>query len=281
MDIYWFLKLFLGILGIVQGREFVVQSGTDHDHWHHTQADDPENRLSSASYPESAFSLTDSVYSTAGSTSLSSYIDTSMSDTSSVRPTLLSESSDQKDTRNGKPRYHSDPQRTAVTISQIPEDETNTTPVSFISEPILSSSTKVKQATPPPLSKRTHASKKNNLNVPSDIKCDLMRESGGNFIDVHPVINITDKPRSSGQGPVPPLSPAVSRKQYRNDSFGASDKRLPRGPFGIRLEEDQMKRERVQQRQLVQDLSFLHDSPASSPGKLCMPPFVISISSWS
>ncbi|OQV20529.1 hypothetical protein BV898_05573 [Hypsibius exemplaris] len=278
--------------------------------------DDPEHRLSSASFPESAVSdsLTDSVYSTAGSTSLSSYIHhhccSSSSDTASflsdsssyVRPTPLETGV----VRVGKPRYHSDPMTVAVSgpllTGSTTASTTNTTgtctcitpQASSISEPIhllpvaACGATAIATATaaggtaaqcPPAVVAETVSSSASALPgktavagiIPHGLKEVVIRESGGQFFGI---VSSDQQQQLDGRngGAMPKIADAATalqQKDYRSDSFRRSEKRLPRGPFGARLEEDQLRREhqqQQQQRQLIQDLSFLHDSPASTPG---------------
>ena len=177
-----------------------------HSHQHHptwdstvaATLDDPEHRLSSASFPESAISLTDSVYSTAGSTSLSSYIDaTSLSDSSSAvgaaaRPTMLTDhgcgggaaadggGGDGKDEPGGprvlfgKPRYHSDPMTVAGGPHLHPTTGIIATQSASISEPILL----------PPAVKASDQNAASVRSPPHMLKEVILRESGGQFFGV-------------------------------------------------------------------------------------------------
>lgn len=232
--------------------------------------DDPENRLSSASFPESAVSLTDSVYSTAGSSSLYSYMDHGDSTTQS---SLSSEGErGTSEPKDRKPRYHSDP---TPAVIDLPKPRVT---LSSISEPVLPNSSDGQNGSK---ENQTFCTTAKPLSpVPVSLAQNILRESGGSQADGKAWLTSGECELKSpgetsllrtGNGATTSeasLFPAAKTgpKGFHHDSFRAlADKRLPRGPFGIRLEEDQIRRDRKGPRlQPVHDLSFLN-SPEPSP----------------
>ncbi|XP_055333318.1 uncharacterized protein LOC129584915 [Paramacrobiotus metropolitanus] len=254
--------------------------------------DNPENRLSSSSFPESSISLTDSVYSTctAASSSLRSYMDPGSVE-SSARATQSAQSDTERpevDAR--KLRYHSDPTPSAQEFSK-----PGSIALYSISEPVLPNAPATSDVTNSAAKSVDEAENSDrSITLPLSIKDDLIRESGGIMtIDARawPGCESAIHNNAGADNVVCGTAPAAGEKQTANGSacptaaispsapgkannlraafhasFRHGDKHQPRGPFGICLQEEQLRRERAgYNRQFVHDLSFLN-SPEPSPG---------------